>query len=128
MKKQTVQKTAKVKIQDTLVFWAAERIKALRNKANLTQAELAEKATLDLSWVAQIETASVTPSITSIHKICKALNMTPAEFYEDSKKTIYKEDDFLTREILAIIKDKPTRDKKLARDLIERFFQGTVIK
>ncbi len=52
-----------------------KRIKTLRLKANLTQAEVAKKAKLNINYFAVIERGEVTTSIEKLKKISDALDV-----------------------------------------------------
>lgn len=50
-----------------------KKIKEVRNKRNLTQSEVAEKADTSANYFAQIERGEVNPSYTMLRSIAKAL-------------------------------------------------------
>ncbi len=50
------------------------RIKKLRKDNNLSQAQLAQRADLHFSYVAQIERGEKMPSLKSLDRICDALD------------------------------------------------------
>ena len=56
-------------------FSLSERLVYLRQRRNLTQAELAKAARVSQSTVAQIERGSKEPSLTTLSKIAKALDV-----------------------------------------------------
>jgi transcriptional regulator with XRE-family HTH domain len=58
-----------------------QRIKDLREKANISQKDLAYTADLDRSYIASIENGQRNVSIINIEKICIALNISLKEFF-----------------------------------------------
>jgi transcriptional regulator with XRE-family HTH domain len=52
-----------------------ERIRKAREKANLTQQEVAEMADVNISYYAQIERGEVNPSFEKLHSITNALGI-----------------------------------------------------
>ena len=60
-----------------------EVIKKHRKKIGLTQAELADKAGIGRSTLAQYEAGDRTPKRDALEKIAQALDMTPAEFFNE---------------------------------------------
>jgi len=52
---------------------AGERIKEIREKANLTQAEVAKKAKINVNYFAVIERGEVTTSSEKLQRIADAL-------------------------------------------------------
>ena len=63
----------------TTVVYVGDRLKKLRIRNALTQAELAEKAELTTAAVARIERNESEPHMTSIRKLAQALGVKPAE-------------------------------------------------
>lgn len=60
-----------------------EVIKKHRKKIGLTQAELADKAGIGRSTLAQYEAGDRNPKRDALEKIAQALDMTPAEFFNE---------------------------------------------
>ena len=61
------------------------RIKELREKAKMSQKDLAYTADLDRSYIASIENGQRNVSIVNIEKIATALNATLKEFFNDGE-------------------------------------------
>jgi transcriptional regulator with XRE-family HTH domain len=53
----------------------AMRIKVLRAKRKITQAELAERAGISHGYLARLETGRQDPTITTLEKLAKALKV-----------------------------------------------------
>lgn len=60
-----------------------EVIKKHRKKIGLTQAELADKAGIGRSTLAQYEAGDRNPKREALEKIAQAIDMTPAEFFKE---------------------------------------------
>ncbi len=58
-----------------------KRLKELRENAELSGKALAEKANIAQSTISEIESGKTTPGIRILEKICRALGITPAEFF-----------------------------------------------
>jgi len=62
-----------------------QRIKDLREKAEMSQKDLAYAADLDRSYIASIENGQRNVSIVNIEKIAAALGVSLKEFFKDDK-------------------------------------------
>jgi transcriptional regulator with XRE-family HTH domain len=60
-----------------------QRIKQLREIADMSQKDLAYTADLDRSYIASVENGQRNISIVNIEKIAKALGVTLKEFFND---------------------------------------------
>ena len=65
----------------------AKQIKTYRKKADLTQAELAEKVELTTQHISRIESGCYTPSLTKFFKLIDVLNIDLRIFGFNTKKT-----------------------------------------
>jgi transcriptional regulator with XRE-family HTH domain len=65
----------------------AERLKALRESAGLTQAALAERAGMNPFGVAKLEQGVREPTWATVQALCKALNISCEEFLDDAAGT-----------------------------------------
>ncbi len=72
-----------------------ERIKDLRQAAELTQEELAERAELSKGFISQVERGLTNLSIENLVAILSALDMTLPEFFSTpvQEKVVYNEED-----------------------------------
>lgn len=64
-------------------FKIGQRIKKLRETADMSQKDLAYTADLDRSYIASVENGQRNISIVNIQKIAKALGVTLKEFFND---------------------------------------------
>lgn len=70
------------------------KIKTCREISRLSQAELAEKAGISQGFLAMIESGKKVPTITSILKICQALEIAPEYLFmagEQNRQKIKEE-------------------------------------
>ena len=64
-----------------------DKIRSLRKQADLTQEELAERATLTKGFISQVERDRTSLSVDSLLQILGALDRSPAEFFRDGDET-----------------------------------------
>lgn len=57
------------------------KLKMLRITKGLSQSELAKKAKVDRSYISQIETGKVSPSLAVLERIAKALGCNLKDFF-----------------------------------------------
>src|SRR4030043_2030985 len=63
-------------------FDIGTRIKELRTKVGMSQKELADKVDLTPSFISQLESNQISPSLNSFMQICNALGVTPGAILE----------------------------------------------
>ena len=66
-----------------VVVYIGENLKATRTRRLLTQDELAERAGVSQSTIANIERDNAEPQFRTIRKLAKALNVDPTELLGD---------------------------------------------
>jgi transcriptional regulator with XRE-family HTH domain len=59
----------------------AKRLKEIRAEKRISQEELAYRSELTLSQIARIETIKTNPTISTLFKIIRALDITPSELF-----------------------------------------------
>ncbi|MBQ2953145.1 MAG: helix-turn-helix transcriptional regulator [Clostridia bacterium] len=59
-----------------------QRIRALRHTKNLTQADLARRAGMSVSWLSHIERGSRKLSLKTLLELCRAMSIRPSELLE----------------------------------------------
>jgi transcriptional regulator with XRE-family HTH domain len=64
------------------VVHIGEKLKRQRTRRALTQAELAERASVTTATVARIERDEIEPRMTTLRKLAQALGVEPAELVE----------------------------------------------
>lgn len=68
-----------------------ERIKKIRIEKGVSQLELANTANFSQSFLANVESGKKKPSVMTIIRIAKALNVNPREFFPEQEETKSKE-------------------------------------
>ena len=97
-----------------------ERIKTLRQRANLSQDQLADKIQRAINTVSNIERGTVSPKIETISLIASALNVELSELFEisdtpSSDKVKRKE----VEKIVSLLKDQDIETIRSARQQIK---------
>jgi transcriptional regulator with XRE-family HTH domain len=64
----------------------ANKLKSLREKAQLSLRELGEKTGLSASFLSQLELGQVSPSLASLESLASALNVNITYFFDDPTK------------------------------------------
>ena len=64
------------------VVYIGEKLRRQRTRRALTQAELAERASVTTATVARIERDEIEPRMTTLRKLARALEVDPAELVE----------------------------------------------
>ena len=65
-----------------------QRLKEAREKAQLSQLELSYRSGVSQNMITYIETGKRTPTLTTLLKLCNALNITPAVLFTDSSDDV----------------------------------------
>ncbi len=68
-------------------FDIGSKIKEARMKLDMSQKELADKIDMTPSFISQIESNQISPSLNSFLQIADALKMNPAQLFQKDKKT-----------------------------------------
>ena len=69
----------------------AKRLKEIRAEKGISQEELAYSSELTLSQIARIETIKTNPTISTLFKIIRTLEITPSELFNFELSTNNKE-------------------------------------
>lgn len=72
---------------DCIRFEVGSRIKSQRKKHGISQEKLAELSGLNTSYIGQIERGDKNPSIETVYKIAKSLNISLASLFENLTTT-----------------------------------------
>lgn len=87
----------------------SKRLKEIRKSKNLTQDEICDKSDLDVSNYSKMETGKVLPSVKSLYKITKGLDMEPNDFFEFDH---FVNEDTLDKKIQKIYKNLSVKEKQ----------------
>ena len=88
-----------------------KRVRELRRKKNLSQEELAAKANLHYTYIGAVERGEKNPSLQSIEKIAKGLDVPLPDLFSFLEKS--SPNDKLRQEIITFIDDKDASTLKL---------------
>ncbi|SHG01501.1 helix-turn-helix transcriptional regulator [Flavobacterium defluvii] len=69
----------------------AKRLKEIRSEKGISQEELAYRSEITLSQIARIETIKINPTVSTIFKIARALNVTPSEIFNFELNSVSNE-------------------------------------
>ncbi|MCK4911447.1 MAG: helix-turn-helix transcriptional regulator [Thermodesulfovibrionales bacterium] len=94
-----------------------KRIKELRNKAGLTQAQLAEIIGFRTPfYLSQLETGKRDAGLSVLSKICNGLNIELSDFFKKEKQKVTKFEQILIQDLL----EEMSKEKlELVREYIE---------
>ncbi len=89
----------RAKKREEIVRLFAERLRELRLSRGMTQAELARRAGVSVTYVSQLESADTAPGIDLVARVAKALGITTTELLPPESAP----------ETLAVLKDQAER-------------------
>lgn len=92
-----------------------KRIKRYRQKAHLTQEQLADKMDVATSTIAHAESGTSKPSLPLLLKAANVLNVTLDQLVCDSLPII---DSYIEKDIGDLLTDCSTDEKQILRDII----------
>ena len=93
--KKNAKNTRKLIFDELGLRLLAQRLKQLRSLKKITQEELAYRSELTLSQIARIETVKINPTVSTMFRIAKALDVNIIELF-----------DFESLEITPLAKEK----------------------
>jgi transcriptional regulator with XRE-family HTH domain len=99
------------------------RVKEARLKLGLTQERLAARANLHYSYVGQVERGNKVPSLKTLSKIARALNLKVEDLIGDNeseRKSNITSRDLLAQELMLLVRDCPENELKLYIRLISQ--------
>lgn len=94
------------------------RIKFYRKDRNLSQEQLAEMSDLHPSYIGQLERGIKTPSVDTIYKISKGLDVTMADFLKNIELLDTGEDTYAIKSYL-LIEQEEASDQKHIYEIIK---------
>ena len=72
-----------------MIHMIGMRLKTIRKNKNITLKQLSEKTNLSIGLLSNVERNLRSPSITNLHKICNALDITINEILEQTDEKLY---------------------------------------
>ncbi|MBI4689129.1 MAG: helix-turn-helix domain-containing protein [Nitrospirae bacterium] len=102
------------------------RIREIRTRLGISQKELADKIDLTPSFISQLESNQISPSLSSFLQICNALGVNPGQFLEDKKPGMTS---WLIRKEMVFSSPASLENGVRVHNIIkdERFFAGIII-
>ena len=98
-----------------------KRIKLERNRLELTQAELAEKANITTAFVGQIERGETKLSLETLVNIANSLDVSIDYILREN---VPLNSSSVIHEMLLLLKNRPIKDIKLLIDLAKALFES----
>ena len=99
-----------------------DRLRELRYSMDLTQEKLGEKADLHYSYIGQVERGDKTPSLKSLIKIARALNISPEELIKDEKEEGEIISDLRLKCINNLLADRSPAELELVQNMLKNLF------
>ena len=93
------------------------RIKYLRRAKNISQEELALQAGLNPAYYGQVERGVKCPTIDTLYKIAKAMDVSPADFLRSGELPGFSEDQ--TKQLQSLLSRVPAEKMNQVLQLIE---------
>ena len=101
---------------ESITKLVGERIRNYRTKKGLSQAQLAERANCHPSFICNVERGEKVPTIDTIFKICKALDLPMDELFENIIVGDHKSE--IPKKFYDVINALPESDQKELYDLL----------
>lgn len=98
-----------------------KRIKLERNRLELTQAELAEKANITTAFIGQIERGETKLSLETLVNIANSLDVSIDYILREN---VPLNSGSVIHEMLLLLKNRPIKDIKLLIDLAKALFEN----
>ena len=97
----------------------ARRIREERKHAGLSLEALGEKAGITGAFIAHIEAARKKPTLTTIEKIAKALDLSAADLVRDLTKKADNVDQTYLTQVARMLKGKSTKQKQAIVEVVK---------
>ena len=98
-----------------------QRIREIRKKRGMTQAELAEKAGISVNFVGTAERGIHSPSISTLERIAKALHVNISQLFDFTEELPEKK--YAIKELISILKDGNSTKIKVVTDIAKRIME-----
>ena len=104
-----------------------KKIKEIRKMKKFTQAELAWKINMSPNFIGLIERGEKKPSLETLIKISKTLEVSPSVFFEDFKYQI-PEEDILVKKISSLLKETSENEKRMIYQIVKSLVKKKRLK
>jgi transcriptional regulator with XRE-family HTH domain len=98
-----------------------KRVRAVRKAAKLTQEQAAEEAHLNPKYLGQVERGEKRPSFEAIMALAKALNVSPAAFFDFEREE--SDEKTLRKRIEGLLQGATTQQLQRAHKLIKALLE-----
>jgi transcriptional regulator with XRE-family HTH domain len=98
-----------------------KRVRAIRKAARITQEEAAEAAHLNPKYLGEIERGEKRPSFEAIMALAKALNVSPARFFDFEGEEA--DERALRKRIEALLKDSNLQQLRQVHKMLRAFLE-----
>jgi transcriptional regulator with XRE-family HTH domain len=103
-------------------FSLGNRLRQLRNKRALSQEQVAHIADITPAYLGQVERGTKNVTVSTLAKICQALNISLAEFFSVAHIDTRKDTDEIATQILHQLNGKSKAEKQAVLRLIKLVF------
>ena len=98
-------------MDNSLPVEIGQRLRTYRQRMNLTQEELAERADLHYTYIGQVERGEKNLTITSLEKITRSLKISFSDLFKDIEEYVDSPDDVALK-CYRIIRDKEPQSQR----------------
>ena len=96
----------------------AKKLKSLRRKQKITQEELAQKASLNVSYIGRIENGKQSPTLSTLLRISRALGVSVSELLDIlSPESPFRENEPLIEKIVELLEQMGQQELELTKDI-----------
>lgn len=100
-----------------------QRLKYLRQQANISGKALAKLVNLDASQISKIENNATKPSLDALERICAALGVNLSDFFtDDQKQKIVLPE---VNQVIGKVKKLPPQKLKVLNDVLDTWVDDT---
>lgn len=100
-------------------FSCGRRLRQLRQACGYSQEELALRAEITTAYVGQIERGLKNPTVAVIESLCRAMNLSLAEFFQQEGET-GQQDEYYLSQVTRLLAGKSQREKEAYLQLLRQ--------
>lgn len=105
-------------MSDTFAKTLGERLRTYRKRRNMTQEELAYRASFSTSFISDIERAEKSPTIESLVRITDALGITLEELFANTQARKQTKEAETVASIIGKIHNLPPQELRTVNDMV----------
>lgn len=108
----------------TVTYNLGKRIRTLRKARGLSREALADRADLNLSFLAKIEHSKNSPTVRTLTKIAAGLGISPSELLSDSAVSVpLPKKELLALEISGLLRNRNIKTILLVRSVVKELLK-----